>query len=464
MVLKIFPQSIVPPEEGEKRYQPDSSGLAPVRVELKSPRTDVLKRLPAGKQISASEMSMIEEAFDTNLLRTIAKKSVVPRKREDKVACGRIVEEAQITAQLDHPHIVPVYELLIDKDDRLCFTMKMVHGTTLGALLHQKDCFERTEKDLFLQLQVFLKVCDAVSFAHSRGVIHRDLKPDNIMVGSFGQVYLMDWGIALLKNGERPVAQERVVPLNESRHHYELMKEQGVINATIRYMAPEQAQGDVKMIGEHTDVFGLGGILYEILTHQAPYAQGAIHEIIRAALQGHVRAPEEVVDTDLPPRLCGIVKKAMATNPKDRYASVAELKNDIEGFLQSGWQFERKVFPAGTVIVKEEQPGDEAFVITVGRCRVTKLVDGKRKVLEEIGVGDVFGEIAVFTNRPRAATVEAIDQVTVKVITQANFEEDLGMSFWLGLFAKALGERLLEANKKIFELERKLKQISELCE
>ncbi len=90
-------------------------------------------------------------------------------------------------------------------------------------------------------------------------------------------------------------------------------------------------------------------------------------------------------------------------------------------------------------------------------------MDGKPKLLEEIGVGDVFGEIAVFTDRHRSATVEAIDQVTVKVITKSNFEEDLGMSFWLGLFAKALGERLLEANEKIFDLERKLKQIQEIC-
>ncbi len=463
MVRKIFPHSIVPQAERDKVYRPDSSGTSPVRVELKSPRTDVRKRFVTGREISSGELSLIEEAFDTNLLRTLAKKSVQTDKRSDKVACGRVVEEAQITAQLDHPHIVPVHELLIDKDDRLCFTMKMVQGTTLSDLLHQKSCADTTEKDLFFQLQVLLKVCDAVSFAHSRGVIHRDLKPENIMVGSFGQVYLMDWGIALLTDGKRPAPKRQPTPMDESRDHYGLLNEHGVINATIKYMAPEQAHGDIRMLGEHTDVFGLGVILYEILTHRPPYTQELLNDAIHAALEGRFPPPERVVDHDLPPRLCGIVRKAMAVDPADRYPTAADLKNDIEGFLQSGWQFERRIFPAGSVIVREEEPGNEAFVITAGRCRVTKMVDGHPKLLEEMGVGDVFGEIAVFTRRHRTATVEAIEPVTVKVITQANFEEDLGMNFWLGLFAKALGERLLEADEKIFELERRLKQISDLC-
>ncbi len=434
-----------------------------VRVEPCMPQTQTSKRLLLGNHIGRGGMSVVEEIFDANLLKKLARKSIAPEKAHDEEACGHFIEEAQITAQLDHPNIVPVHELSLDDQGRLFFTMKMVRGKTFSDVLAQVDYRERSEKQLFEQLQIFLKVCDAVAFAHSRGVIHRDLKPDNIMVGEFGEVYLMDWGLARLKQWWRPSKKDREMSVLADRRRFQLSEEEGIVNATILYMAPEQAQGKVEAIDERTDVFGLGAILYEVLTHLPPYVEESTKAIVSRALLGDVYPPQEMVDCDLPERLCGIAMKALNREPSKRYSCVADLKQDVEQFLQSGWQFARRVFEPGDLIVEEGRRGRDAYVITVGRCQVFRKIDGKKVVLENLGVGDVFGELAVFTKRPRAASVEAVDKVTVMEITQQNFRDDLGMSFWLGLFAKALGERLIEADNRVVELERKLKQLGEEC-
>ncbi len=436
---------------------PAGVGMDAVRVMPCEPQTELEKRLCKHEEVGEGGMSVIERVFDTNLLRSVARKSVKKGLVEDEAARGQLVEEAQLTAQLDHPHIVPVHELGIDGDGKLFFTMKLVRGRTFKEMLHEVECAERNERDLFEQLQVFLKVCDAVAFAHSRGVIHRDLKPANIMVGEFGEVYLMDWGLAKLKQRWRPSQRDREMPTFDERTRYVLPDEDGMVRATLAYMAPEQARGDTEATDERTDVFCLGGILYEILTGRPPYVEDSVQRIVFKALEGRVDPPIELVDFDVPARLSQISMHALERIPDERYQTVREFKREVESFLQSGWQFQRQVFPAGSLIVREGEPGDEAYIITGGRCTVYKTVEGKRIILEEIGVGDVFGEIAVFAKQPRGASVEAIEQVSVMVVSGKHFEEDLGMSFWLGLFVKALAERLLEMDGRLIELERERK-------
>ncbi len=441
-----------------RNSKPRNIAKETVRVETCEPQMGLEERLLGGAQIGKGGMSSIDEAFDTNLLRSVAKKTIKPEKEQNEASRGHLVEEAQITAQLDHPNIVPVHELGKDEDGTLFFTMKLVRGRTFTEILKEQMAPDQRDKTLFNHLQIFIKVCDAVAFAHSRGVIHRDLKPDNIMVGEFGEVYLMDWGLARLKQKQRPSEKDVEMPDIENRRRYEVPSGDGIVSATIFYMAPEQALGDIDVMDERTDVFCLGAILYEILTGQPPYSGDSVQKIVVAALGGRIVPPDEVTDSILPERLCGIAMKALSKAQENRYQSVSNLKQDAESFLQSGWQFERQVFEAGSTIVREGEPGDEAYIITKGRCQVWRTVDGQKSILEEISVGDVFGEVAVFSKKPRGATVEAIEKVTVMVITAKHFKEDLGMSFWLGLFSKALAERLLEADKRVVELEQKLEQ------
>jgi serine/threonine protein kinase len=198
---------------------------------------------------------------------------------------ARFLEEAQITGQLDHPGIVPVHELGIDSDGRLYFTMKLVKGRELREILPlvrgERDGWNRTRA-----LSIILKVCEAVAYAHSKGVIHRDIKPANIMVGEFGEVYVMDWGLAR-SLGRRDshdvrlrteVDSARSIRTERRREREEssgspLVTMDGDVVGTPCYMSPEQAQGRIAELGPRSDVYSVGALLYELLSGQMPYVE-----------------------------------------------------------------------------------------------------------------------------------------------------------------------------------------------
>ncbi|HCF57888.1 MAG TPA: hypothetical protein DFS52_07820, partial [Myxococcales bacterium] len=166
------------------------------RVETTAPRIALAERIVDQGVIAKGGMSTVRLAYDTNLLRHMAMKVLSPKIAAKPLEARRFLEEAQITGQLEHPNIPPVHEVGIDDEGTHYFTMKYVHGVTLEELLNGQNFSVRDEAKLFEVLQVFVKTCQAIGFAHCRGVIHCDIKPRNVMVGSYGQVYVMDWGIA----------------------------------------------------------------------------------------------------------------------------------------------------------------------------------------------------------------------------------------------------------------------------
>jgi serine/threonine-protein kinase len=218
--------------------------------------------------------------------------------------------------------------------------MKLVQGETLEETLTWAGS-ARLEPDFLADLLLILiKVCDAVAFAHSRGILHRDLKPSNVMISDFGQVYVVDWGVARPSRrglDENRVSSEVEAPSDPS----------GMLVGTPRYMAPEQLFGQHDQLDERTDVFALGATLYQILTGQPPHDAATLpHFAIRRSTIT-VPPPEEVAsDVAIPPELSRIAMKAMAHDPAERYASVEDLKRDIEAFLRGTWYLPRARFAA----------------------------------------------------------------------------------------------------------------------
>jgi serine/threonine-protein kinase len=331
--------------------------------------------------------------------------------------------------------------------------MKMLEGETLEDSLNRARASRLEPDRLADYLQVFVKVCDAVSFAHARGVIHRDLKPANIMLSEFGQVYVLDWGIArLLPSGEPPGLRVRLVDEEAKRREHDL---QGVLIGTPCYMAPEQLRGMHGAIDERTDVFALGATLYQILAGVPPLTSEIIRAIWMRQEPGAIAAPEQVVSgARVPAELSRIAMRAVSYQQSDRYASVVDLKRDIENFLRGAWHLPRTTLAAGTVIVREGEPGNTAYVIAEGTCVAYRTEGQTEFELRRMGPGEVFGETAVFTEKPRTASVKALTDVVLLVVTSHVLAQAVGLNSWMGAFVKALADRFREADERLRENER----------
>ncbi|MFT5128910.1 MAG: serine/threonine protein kinase/Leucine-rich repeat (LRR) protein [Rhodothermales bacterium] len=303
-----------------------------------------------GGLLARGGMGSIHKAVDRNCGRTVAMKLLHASKERDTHAVRRFINEAQITAQLEHPNIIPVHDLgILSSGDRVYYTMKHVQGRDLGSII---DLIKEGDKAMIARfpltrmLEIFLKVCDAIAFAHARDVVHRDLKPDNIMVGGFGEVLVLDWGLAKVIGDseiDQPDPMDSLTPSDGRAAKYVAGTAVGQILGTVAYMAPEQAKGANKEIDGRSDIYALGGILYCILTLVPPIRPGSMDEMIDAVRQNQImdpqqRAREAVYNPyasrgRLPSSLCAVAMKAMAHAPMFRYQRVQELQHDIHAYL-----------------------------------------------------------------------------------------------------------------------------------
>jgi PAS domain S-box-containing protein len=281
-------------------------------------------------------------AHDSELGRPVALKELRPEKAEDAVLRGRFLKEARITGQLEHPGVVPVYELAHRPDDQQPFyTMRYVHGRTLSdaaRAYHQKRRDGRADSLEFVALlNAFVAVCNTVAYAHSRGVVHRDLKGQNVVLGDFGEVVVLDWGLAKVVGQPEGEAPAPALVLDDAGADGSGQTVQGQALGTPAYMAPEQAAGWLDRINRRTDVYGLGAILYEILTGQPPFTGPDTATILRLVQEEEPILPRQLW-TEVPPALEAVCLRALAKQPEDRPAAAADLAQAVQG-----WQeFERR--------------------------------------------------------------------------------------------------------------------------
>jgi formylglycine-generating enzyme required for sulfatase activity len=299
------------------------------------------QRFRVDAEIARGGMGSVHRAWDGDLNRALALKVLRQVHYSGAGASSdavlRFIEEAQVTAQLDHPGIVPVHEIGVDELGRPFFAMKLVEGSDLRHVFElawkEEDGWNTTRV-----LGVLLKVCEALGYAHEKGVIHRDLKPSNVMVGRFGEVYVMDWGVARIVARDAG-RSERVATvrseLAESDTDSAFLTSHGDVIGTAAYMSPEQARGDIDQLSPRSDVYALGAMLYELLTRQMPYASDAktSAQVLEHARRGPPR-PIAAFDVHVAPELVAVCSKAMERVAERRYANLLEVADDLRAYLE----------------------------------------------------------------------------------------------------------------------------------
>jgi len=381
------------------RESPEHLGHDPDTSKLLT--ADQEHKYEVGEVIAKGGMGAILDARDLNLRRGVAMKVLRDPEQARKQDVLRFIEEAQITSQLEHPSIVPIHELGVDASDNVFYTMKFVRGRTLQEIITgiaKGDEGTIDEYGLIRLLTVFQKACDAMAFAHSKRVIHRDLKPENIMVGEYGEVQVMDWGLAkvmprkkrkkyIIKkksvvSGQSSVAKKQEsegkdgspprhptldtpddgvesVRTGETSEVWKTMS--GAVMGTPRFMAPEQAAGDIEHLDEKTDIYALGAILYNVLTLHPPITGDKLDVVLKKVSTGDIpnpttygsrrRSPSRGQKSEVsgqkgavvslvhcpegavPQSLAAVTMKALSLKPADRYATVKALQTDVEAYL-----------------------------------------------------------------------------------------------------------------------------------
>ena len=409
-------------------------------------------------EIARGGIGIVLKGRDVDLGRDVAVKVLLERHRDNPEMVRRFVEEAQIAGQLQHPGIIPVYELGRLPDDRLYIAMKLIRGRTLAELL---DGRAGAAEDRPRYLAIFELACQTIAYAHACGVIHRDLKPSNIMVGGFGEVQVMDWGLAKVIERGGVADEERSLHSQAQAGSVRTLRtgsaadesHPGSVLGTPSYMAPEQARGRLETLDERADVFGLGAILCEILTGLPPYAATSGDEAYRKAARADLAEALARLDAcGAEAELIALAKSCLSAAPRDRPRDAGVIVAAISTHL-TGVQDRLK-----------------AAELARARAESRAAEERKRRLLVAglaaslLALAAVGGGGAALLARQRAARIEAAGrdattalEETSLLLGQARATREDELTFW-ALAAKAAkrAEALLGQREVAPDLRRKI--------
>jgi tRNA A-37 threonylcarbamoyl transferase component Bud32 len=380
-------------------------------------------RLQLLGEIARGGMGAVLKGRDPDLGRDLAVKVLLESHRDKPELIRRFIEEAQIGGQLQHPGIVPIYELGAFADRRPYFAMKLVKGRTLSSLLD-----ERAEQlhDVARFLSIFESVCQTTAYAHARGVIHRDLKPSNIMVGSFGEVQVMDWGLAKVlpqggvaddvSAGKRRERDTVIATGRSGGDSDSDFSKAGSVMGTPPYMAPEQARGEVGRVDERCDVFALGSILCELLTGEPAFTGQSSGEIQRKASRGEMKEAIGRLDSSgADGDLIALAKDCLAAKLEDRPRHAGEVARRINAY-QTGVQERLRL--AEITRAEERTRAEEATkraCVERDRLRLAVALSASAIGLIVLGVG-----VTVYLGQLNAVRRAATERVVAQALDEAN--------------------------------------------
>jgi serine/threonine-protein kinase len=315
-----FPE---PPKSYSSVFLEETDKPLPIKID---PRT----RYAFFSTIATGGKSLIKSCKDLHLSRFVCYKTLKPEFANNEIEQKRLIREARVTAMLQHPNTVPTYELSRDARGNPYFTMKLVHGYTLREIFDYRERYDLTQF-----MEVIMQVAYALEYAHNHGVAHRDIKPENILAGPFGEVLLLDWGLAKVWHpdgkgakalGEAGLIDEDVAAADAAVDFIEdiTLTGQGKAQGTAHYMSPEQINLD-PTIDHRTDIYSLGAVLYEALCGQAPPTGEKMHQIISSALNDKPAPPSTITKQPVPPLLEQIAMRCLEKDPAARYPTMGQV-------------------------------------------------------------------------------------------------------------------------------------------
>jgi serine/threonine-protein kinase len=337
---------------------------------------NVPKKLERGERIGKGGMGEVWACTDHQLTRTIALKVATTRESTD---LERFVREARIQGQLQHPSIVPVHELGSTEDGAPYFTMKKVQGVTLQQVIEKLSQGDAQVHARFTRrklLQAYVSICQAIDYAHQQGVLHRDLKPANVMLGDFGEVYVLDWGLAKKVGAEEAGGPATPAPLSlDIEAGTSTPTVAGSLLGTPGYLAPEQVVGGSAT--HKSDIYALGVVLFELLTWKRAVEAPNVREALLKTRDGiDARARVLAPERDVPPELEAICVKACTVEPERRHGAVRELIVEVERYLEGERDHELRK----QLSQQHSKQASEAAAQTSG-----DLVEARRRAMQELG-------------------------------------------------------------------------------
>lgn len=438
------------PEQTQSRTLPslelgsdarDNASGADLEAPISQVRGASTERFTDLGEIGRGGMGSVHRMFDGVMQREVAVKWL----DEAGQNAMRFLREAQITGQLSHPNIVPVYDIGFREDGAPAYyTMKFIHGKTLFELLAEPG---GPLARLRRVVPILLKVCEAMHYAHQRGFIHCDLKPENVMVDELGQAYVMDWGVAMLSalgeavgRGGPERGKLKTPPV-----------EAGAPLGTLAYMSPEQAWGSLEQIGPQSDVFALGAILYHALAGEPPYHGEKPFDVLTRARAA--RPCLALIEGDTAPKeLLNLIRRAMQLDPSQRHSNALEFREELNRFWSGSAGLLGARFEPGAWIAEPGERLKAAYWISDGECEVIHRVGARNRKLRRLGPGSVFGGFGAFEERSLALGLRALSRVTAYRISPEILAQAINEPFWLSF----LSQVALEAeqySRDLFERE-----------
>jgi eukaryotic-like serine/threonine-protein kinase len=393
-------------------------------------------------------LAQVNCVFDTLLNRIIAVKELKPESRKNKYLLQAFINEAKLMGYLDHPGVVPVFDTFQSIENGPTYTMKLISGMKLDALMEKRTDSAGTPLPLTAFYDIFEKLCYTLAYVHDKGVIHLDLKPDNIMIGQYGEVMVADWGNARLYDPAPYQEYLRRYMPDTGMAQFE-KEDENIILGTPRYMSPEQTSTTRAMLRPASDIFSTGLMLYEMLAGAYPYTAQTAEE-----LAGQIRKftppPVHEANPEVPRRLSQICQRMMERKAENRYQTFHDVLRALAEFRNSGQAFPVRLCTAGEIIFNEGEDGTYAFSIISGKVEIFKTIKGLKTSLAVLGNNEVVGELAIITKQPRSATAQAIEPTVIRIMSHELVEKELEkLSPWVGGMITGLCGRLIDTNNKL---------------